>query len=356
MKTIVTSFFLLTLLPMGWSQTVPQEQQRLAQALYSLWENLSPTQQDRAGYAFDDTARSQWTNLPVGLVPRPGIALGDLNNAQRILLHQALSQTFSSQGYLKTTGVFHLDDLLNVMMDSLAEQGKMNATQRQRMADLQWAHGNFFLSFYGEPAGKDPWAFQLGGHHLALNLTFVGDELDVTPFFIGSDPAVYPLSDYAGWRVLGQEEDLGLLLVQSLNANQQETATLSREVPGDILTHPESGKRLLEYEGLKASTFNETQKVLLRYLLEEYVHNLSHSKAHVEMQKILDAGIDEIYFAWIGPYEETEPHYYMLNGPSFLIEFDNRGNHIHCIWREKGNEFGEDLLRQHYQSVPHKNR
>jgi hypothetical protein len=192
-----------------------------------------------------------------------------------------------------------------------------------------------------------------------VNYTFNGDHISVTPWFIGTDPAEMPFTQYAGWRVLGAEEDLGLELIHKLSPAQQQKATLSKAVPRDIITGAETGIRLIDYWGIKASELNREQKALLTYIIREYVFNLEYEKAVIEYEKIIKAGIDNIYFGWIGAYEEHQPHYFVINGPSFLIEFDNAGgprntaNHIHTIWREKGNEYGEDILKKHYQAEKH---
>ena len=143
-------------------------------------------------------------------------------------------------------------------------------------------------------------------------------------------------------------------LIQSLSAQQKAKATMSKDVPGDIITSAESGKRLVDYWGLKGSELDTQQQEILKSIVREFVFNLVYEKAVTEYDKIIKAGIKNIYFGWIGEYEEKKPHYYILNGPTFLIEFDNNGgprraaNHIHAIWREKGNEFGEDILKKHY--------
>ena len=156
--------------------------------------------------------------------------------------------------------------------------------------------------------------------------------------------------------MLSKEEDYGMNLINSLNGDQKTIATLSRDVPEDILTNPSGSQRLTEYQGIKASELTGHQKELLKRLISEYIGNLEHEKSHYYLDKIESSGIDEIYFAWIGSYERLSPHYYVINGPDFLIEYDNAssdGNHIHTIWREKGNDFGEDLLRQPRVSHEH---
>lgn len=322
-------------------------------------ESLSPLQKRSALLSFDDTARIQWNNLPVGLRARSGISIGDMTEEQRKLLHRMLSVSLSSQGYLKATGVMHLDNLLNIFIDTAYQRKEINDDLRKVLLDLKWTHRNYYLAFFGTTSDKN-WGFKVEGHHLSVNYTFTGDSVSVTPWFIGTDPAEMSVTEYAGWRVLGQEEDLGLSLIRMLTPVQQKKATMQTEVPGDIITAAESGKRLVDYWGIKGSELTKEQKALLQYIIREYVYNMEYEKANVEYAKILKAGIENIYFGWIGPYEENKAHYFIVNGPTFIIEFDNAGgprrdgNHIHSIWREKGNEYGEDVLKKHYLQEKHK--
>lgn len=167
------------------------------------------------------------------------------------------------------------------------------------------------------------------------------------------------ITEYAGWRVLGQEEDLGLRLMMTMSESQKKKTIASEEVPGDIITGAESGRRLIDHWGIKTSELLPAQKSILQNIIREFVFNLEYEKAVVEYERIVKAGIDNIYFGWIGAQEEKKAHYFVINGPTFLIEFDNNGgprnsaNHIHAIWREKGNEYGEDVLRKHYQTEKH---
>ncbi|HLK27374.1 MAG TPA: DUF3500 domain-containing protein [Puia sp.] len=329
----------------------------IKQSAVSFVNSLDKMQQRSALLAFNDTARIKWNNLPVGLRARAGINVGRMTDSQRHLFHRILSASLSSQGYLKATSIMHLDHLLNLLYDSLYNLGELNDENLKGIKSLKWTPSNFFLAFFGKPVDS-VWGFKIEGHHLSINFTFVNDKLSVTPFFVGTDPAEYPFTEYAGWRVLGEEEDLGIKLIHLLSPAQQKTATMSVDVPRDIITAAESGKRLIDNWGIRGSQMSKQQQVILQYIIREFVFNLEYEKAVAEYDKIVKAGIDNIYFGWIGFYEESKPHYYVLNGPTFLIEFDNcggngKGNHIHAIWREKGNEYGEDVLKKHYLSEHH---
>lgn len=327
---------------------------------YAIQLNASfdKVQHRSSAFEFSDTNRLKWNNLPVGLRPRVGTSIGNMTEEQRRLVHRILSASFSSQGYLKATSIMHLDELINRFYDSMYARKELNNESYQFVRGLKWSPKNYYFAFFGVP-GEGNWGYKLEGHHLSVNFTFVGENISVTPFFIGTDPAEYLFNEYAGLRVLGQEEDLGIKLLGLLSAEQKKKAIMSGEAPGDIITGAESGKRLIDNWGIKGSDLNKKQKAILEGIIREFVFNLESEKANMEYEKILKAGIDNIYFGWIGGQEEKIAHYYVLNGPTFLIEFDNNGgprkaaNHIHAIWREKGNEYGEDVLKKHYQSEKH---
>jgi hypothetical protein len=337
----------------SFSQDIEKEVIKSAQTFV---DSLTLLQKKRALLDFSDTARVQWNNLPVGLRSRAGINIGSLSDEQRKLVHRMLTASLSSQGYLKATSIMHLDNLLNIYVDTMHQRKVISDNVHQRLKDLKWSHQNYYIAFFGNPQTDTRWGYKIEGHHLSLNFTFYNQQLSVTPMFVGTDPAEYPILEYAGWRVLSKEEDYGLKLIKTLSPTQQKKATMSTEVPGDIITAAESGKRLIDYWGIKGSELTKQQQEILKYIIREFVFNLEYEKAVKEYDKILKAGIQNVYFGWIGAYEEKIPHYYVLNGPTFLIEFDNNGgprrvaNHIHAIWREKGNEYAEDVLKKHYKA------
>ncbi len=184
--------------------------------------------------AFNDTARIKWNNLPVGLRARAGISVGNMTVEQRKLFHRILSVSLSSQGYLKATSIMQLDNLLNQYYDSLYYGKEIDSTTYGFIRALQWSPRNYYLTFFGNPSDS-VWGYKVEGHHLSVNFTFVKDKLSVTPLFVGTDPAEYPMGQYAGLRILGQEEDLGIELIHLLSADQQKKATMSTAVPGDIM-------------------------------------------------------------------------------------------------------------------------
>lgn len=330
-----------------------QPNQSITETTLRFLATLSADELAKTQYAFTDSLRHKWTNLPVGMVPRPGIAYGSLTDKSRLAFHRVLSAMLSSQGYLKTTSIMQLDDVLNALYQQAFDKGEIDQKMLKRMQDLKWAHGNFFISVWGKPQVGQPWGLNFGGHHLALSLTTDGKNVSMSPYFIGTDPAEVKVGKYAGWRVLSKEEDYGFMLINALTDKQKAVAVLKQNVPKDIITSPQGSQRITSYYGIPASQLDEGQRVLLTLLIQEYTHNFEHQKAHQLFDKIQKSGMDKVYFAWIGFLDNNKPHYYIINGPDFLIEYDNvgfqnDGNHIHAILREKEQDFGADLLKQHY--------
>lgn len=321
-------------------------------------KTLSAEQYEKATYSFEDTMRTKWTNLPVGLVPRAGIPYGSLSDSSRLAWHRVLTAILSSQGYLKTTSIMKLDDILNELYKSYLDGGKINQPTYDRIRNLNWSHSNYYISVYGLPYSGKPWSINYGGHHIALTYLQDKNGVSMTPYFIGTDPGEVKTDKYAGLRVLSKEEDYGFMLINLLSPQQKSMTIVSEKIPADIITSPSSSQRIDNYYGISADKMNTEQKILLDLIIEEYVHNLNHTKAHQLMSKIRKNGYKKIYFAWIGSTMNDKPHYYIINSPDILIEYDNvgfnnDGNHIHAILREKGNDFGEDLLMRHYKEVKH---
>ena len=358
LKQLYTSFFFILLLSFISIQTFGQMDFSVSGAVNKFLKTLNEEQYNHTTYSFNDTLRHVWTNLPVGLVPRPGIQYGSLSDSSRIAFHRVLAAMLSSQGYLKATSIMRLDDILNVLYQTAFDQGKINQQTLKMTQDLHWAHSNYYISVFGLPKEHEPWSISLGGHHIALTYTSDGHRVSMSPYFIGTDPSEVKSDKFAGLRILNKEEDYGLMLVNMLSQNQKAKAILKQETPKDIITNPKSSQRIDSYYGLSVKEFNKTQLTILKLLIEEYTHNFEHQKAHDLMAKIELTGLNKIYFAWIGSIVNNQPHYYIINGPDFLIEYDNvgfqnDGNHIHAILREKGNDFGQDLLKKHYLEGGH---
>ncbi len=349
MKKALTLLFYVALA----SASFAQPGRTITESANGFLATLSADELTKTQYAFTDSLRHKWTNLPVGLVPRPGIAYGSLSDQSRLAFHRVLSAMLSSQGYLKTASIMALDDILNTLYQQAFDSGKIDQKTLAMMQNLKWAHGNYYISIWGKPQPNQPWGLNFGGHHMALSLTTDGKNTSMSPYFVGTDPSEVKSGKYAGLRVLSKEEDYGFMLINALTDKQKTVAMLKQDVPKDIITSPQGSQRITDYYGLAAKEFTADQKAILTLLIQEYTHNFEHQKAHQLFDKITNSGLDKVYFAWVGSVENNKPHYYIINGPDFLIEYDNigfqnDGNHIHAILREKGQDFGDDLLKQHY--------
>jgi hypothetical protein len=351
-------FVLSAILLLGINVTHAQEKKgqyqapvsKIRQAAVAFLEGLSPELRKNASFTLDDKERRAWSNLPATLFKREGVSFKEMSPKQRSLAHQLLQSTLSSQGYLKTSGIMHLDELLKAM-----------AAQRRPNNTPMFGHDLYWLGIFGNPAKDKAWGWQLDGHHLALNITVVGDEVSVRPAFMGSDPARLPEGTYAGWHVQGAEDEKGRKLFESLDERQRAKAIIDDVAPRDVITGPTRGDQLKTPTGLPASELNVAQRRLLMSLVDEYVHNYEHNIAHIQMDRILKSGLENIHFAWAGT-EESKPYYYRIHGPTVIIEFDNHYppgrssgpiNHIHTVFREPGNDYGADLLRKHLLESPH---
>jgi hypothetical protein len=339
-------------------QTWAQSAEKVKSATIGFIQTLEKHQKDSVFIDFTDSARTNWTNLPLGLQARSGLRYGDLSEQSKIAFHKVLSSLFSSQGYLKTFAIMQVDDILHELFEIQFQQGKVNERSMQFIRKLNWDYGNYYVTIAGNPQNESVWGLKFEGHHLSINITAAGDLITMTPLFMGSDPAIVEDTQYAGLRPLSKEEDYGFWLINALDETQKAKATLSEKVPGDIITSPDRPQWLEEYRGIKGSELNEGQQKILHYLIEEYIGNLDHQKAEEYLAKLHARGMEAVYFAWIGSYEPMKAHYYIIHSPDFLIEYDNVGfldnaNHIHSIWREKGNDFGEDILKKHRMDHKH---
>ena len=297
--------------------------------------SLDPEQRARATFQFQDEQRFDWHYIPR---TRKGLPLKDMNSAQKHLAHALLSAGLSQRGYIKAITIMSLDEVLRVM-----ENGKGPVRDPE----------NYAFSVFGEPSETGTWGYRVEGHHISQNFTIANGKVQGAPSFFGANPAEVREGPRKGLRVLAHEEDYARAFIQSLTADQKKTAIVNTTAPADILT-TNSRKAALQGQpsGLEASKLNAHQKELLQNLLDEYCNNVPEQVAQAREEQIKKAG-NNIYFAWAGGDQPGQPHYYRIQSPAFLIEYDdtqNGANHIHSVWRDFDGDFGLDLLKEHYQS------
>jgi hypothetical protein len=330
----------------------PQETARvsaeMASAAMALWNALTPAQQQQVRFDFADAERQNWHAIPR---PRKGLPIKDLTPAQRNLAWALITTGMSHTGFSKAQQIISLEQVLKEL-----EAGRAGAPVRE--PEL------YFLSLFGAPAASGTWGWRFEGHHLSVNYTIVdGKGITGAPTFLGSNPAEVREGPRKGLRILAAEDDLGRQLVLSLNPSQRRKAVISGEAPGDIVTF---GARKVEMDkvaalgpGIRASELSGPQRDLLMRLIEEYARWHRPEIADEELRRIHVAGFEKVSFLWAGGTGLREGRYYRVLGPTFLIEYDNtqnQANHVHSIWRDAANDFGEDLLKQHYDAVPHPRR
>jgi hypothetical protein len=308
----------------------------MREAAVAFIETLDDSGRAAALIPFEDEERFNWYYTPRD---RRGFSIQNMTLEQRRAAHDLMQSALSRQGYLKATSIMRLEEILLELND---------------MPQLRNPEAYYF-SIFGTPSADAPWGWRLEGHHLSLNYSSVSDSLiAVTPAFMGSSPAEVRTGPYAGLRVLGVQEDLARELLFSLTDEQRTRAVISETAPRDIVTRNQREALLEQFEGLPASEMTPAQQAILRELIHEYTHNMKDGPAQEQMAKIEAAGFDQLYFAWAGSGERGQPNYHRVHGPTVLIEHDNtqsNGNHIHSVWRDLTNDFGEDLLRLHYEQA-----
>jgi uncharacterized protein DUF3500 len=304
--------------------------------------SLSPEQRDRAVFPFDSEERMRWHYVPNETFPRKGLTIKDMTEAQRALAHELLKTGLSARGYLTATSIMELEKVLRAIEGGV------------RMAR---DHEAYLFSVFGTPGDKQAWGWRFEGHHLSVRFDVVGAKMTASsPAFFGANPAEVRDGPQKGTRVLGAEEDAGRALLDSLDATERAAAILPIEAPGDILTTTKVSVDPLSPIGLKASAMTRPQRELLMSLIDVYAGLMAADVAAERMDRLKKAGLDNVAFAWAGETGKGKKHYYRLQGPTFLVEYDNTqndGNHIHSVWRDFNGDFGRDLLREHLKSNPH---
>ena len=314
----------------------------MASAANEFLASLMPEQRAQAALAFQSDEREKWHFIPTEMFSRNGLTIRAMTDAQRAHAHDLLSAGLSQRGYLTATTIMDLETVLRAL-----EQGG----RFDRSPEL------YFFSIFGTPSPEGAWGWRVEGHHLSLHFTIVdGEAVASSPSFFGANPAQVRTGPKAGLRALREREDAARALVMALNPSQHAAAVIIDVAPDDILTEAELAVDPLSPVGVKAAALNPNQRELLMSVIDAYTSVMAADIAAARFASIHDAGLEEIGFAWAGPMEPGEQHYYRVQGPTFLIEYDNTqgdGNHIHSVWRDFTGDFGRDLLREHLQASAH---
>jgi len=322
----------------------------MASAADKFVASLTPEQKQQAVLPLEGEEPTRWHYIPNEMFPRKGLQLKDMTEAQRTLAHDLMQSGLSQRGFMTATSIMALEDVLRAI-ESAA--GDPNAGGRRFARNPL----EYYFTVFGTPAAKGTWGWRVNGHHLSLNFTITnGTGVATSPTFFGSNPAEVREGPKKGTRILGPMEDTGRALVTALDESQRATAIIQKDALNEIVTTNKVKADPLTPDGLSASKMTPAQRELLMKIVDAYVSQMTADVAAERMERITKAGTDRIAFAWAGEIEPGKKHYYRVQGPTFLIEFDNAqndGNHIHSVWRDFNGDFGADLLREHLAAYPH---
>ena len=332
----------------------------IVEAADAFLASLDDAQRDAVTFPVDADEWRAWCNVHIFLF-RHGLLLEDLAAEPRAAAVELLRASLSARGFGDVRDVMRVNEVLREITGS----------------DDQYGEWMFFLSIFGVPSTTEPWGWQVDGHHLNLHCFVLGDQIVLTPAFLGAEPCHVTSGPHAGLRVFGAEERRGLAVVRSLSMEQAGRAILhpsiistdlppERTVPidGQMMACAFRDNRRLDYEGLRADAMTDGQRALLRDLVETYVGRLHDGHGQLAMDEVL-RHLDETHFCWMGGTDDVNPFYYKVQSPVILIEFDHEPgvvfanneptrHHVHTIVRTpNGNDYGADLLRQHYEQSPH---
>jgi hypothetical protein len=308
-------------------------------------EGLTEEQREVGTFPVDDIEWRLWSNTSG--YQRQGVSFEEMTEAQRELAFDMLREGLSARGFRQTRDIMRLNGYLAEILDNFDRYGEF----------LYW------ITVMGEPSETEPWGWQLDGHHLVINYFVLGDQVVMTPTFMGSEPVVAETGRHAGTEVLQAEQELGLAMMLALSRAQQEEARIAGSKTGNnAVAQAFRDNLVLDHAGIRASGLDAGQRELLRELVAIYVRSMPDGHARVRMEEV-EAHLDDTWFAWIGDTGPDDTFYYRIQSPVILIEFDHQlpvaldgprvpdRRHIHTVVRTpNGNDYGKDLLRQHYEA------
>jgi hypothetical protein len=313
---------------------------------------LTSAQLARTLFPVDDAQWRKWMNQHFYL--RAGISLQEMTEAQRDAAFGLMSASLSAKGVELTRNIMRLNETLAELTNDHAFLG-------------EWLYS---IAILGIPSATQPWGWQFSGHHSIINYFVLGDQVVMTPFFIGSEPVRATSGKYKGTVILQQEQNDGLDMLRALpDAQRQQAILMFSKTGNNNLTEAFKDNVILEYAGLRANELPDATRQRLRDLIHLYVSNMDDGHARVKMDEV-DRHIENTWFAWIGGTQSDSAFYYRVQSPVILIEFDHQRpanlrkfaadpmkptqQHVHCVVRTpNGNDYGKDLLRQHYLAHPH---
>ncbi len=314
--------------------------QHLSDKANSFIATLSEEQKLKALYPFDTAERFRFMYVP--LDDRKGISMNELNDAQKQAVFTLLKTSLTDETIKKIQDIMLLDNVLKEL-------------EHRKPEDHFRDPGKYFLTIFGIPSPKTIWGWRFEGHHVAFH--FSADKKTLvagTPSFLGSNPAVVLNGPQKDEFVLKDETDKGFALLHALSAEELKKAVIDTAAPNEILTAA-SRKAMIEHPaGIKYSELSPANQQLMLQLLNLYIHRYTKLFAENMLKQIQSAGLANLWFTWAGYQQHVlgHPYYYRIQGPTIIIEYDNsqnNANHIHTVIRDLTNDFGGDLLLQHYK-------
>ena len=329
--------FLLTLLVLIPALIFAQQNKSPTKTAQIFLQSLDEKQLAKATFPFEDEERFKWFFVPI---ERKGLPLREMNETQKAAAIALLKASVSKQASEKAIAIMQLELILKEI-EKLAPENDRRHPEK------------YYFTIFGKPDAKTPWAWRIEGHHVSLNFSSVDGKMSsATPLFFGSNPARVPSGPNEGKEVMKIESDLGFQMVASLTEAQQKQAILSETAPNDIYTFNNRKAKLDKFEGISFAEMTKEQQQLMMKLVGHYVNNFYAGFREEFMAKIEKAGLDKLYFTWMGSKKWGAGHYYRIHNPVLLIEYDNtqtNANHVHTVVRDITNDFGDDILMKHYK-------
>ncbi|MEO8763583.1 MAG: DUF3500 domain-containing protein [Ginsengibacter sp.] len=334
-------YVLLVFLVIGFS-SASQSQKNMQAAASNFLSTLTTEQTAKAQFALDSEERYHWRFVPVN--DRQGITVNELNTTQRDAAMKLLHTVLSDTGYNKVTSIMQLENVLKNI--------------ENRPADDHYRDpGKYFFTIFGTPAPGNIWGWRLEGHHIAFNFSSEDNKLvSGTPSFLGSNPAIILSGPEKGKQILKNETELGFALLHSLDPEQMKLTLMATEAPAEIITSNDRKAMITDPRGILYNGLNIEQQKMFLELLSVYIHRYTASFAVSMMQEIEDAGLKNLRFTWAGSLQPGKAHYYRIQGPTLIIEYDNtqnNANHVHTVIRDLKHDFGGDELLEHYKRFTH---
>jgi Protein of unknown function (DUF3500) len=293
---------------------------------------LTPEQKAKATYPLADTERETWYYIPKD---RGGLWFQDMTPAQHDLALALLRSGLSQRGYASAEAIMTLENVLKELEHGAARRDPQH----------------YYVTIFATPVAGGAWGWRFEGHHISLNFTIVGPHVSVTPSFLGTNPAEVRSGPKQGTRILGAEEDLAHAFMAQLDDSERRVAIVDVKAPADMITTNSKRVNPLAPAGLAVAQMTAAQRDQLLALLKLYITRYRAEIADEALAGIMAAGWEKVCFAWAGGLGKTDGHYYRIQGPTFVVEYDKTqddANHIHTVWRDFEGDFGRDLLKEHY--------